>query len=74
MITYLIKKLDISQNKLNEARKILQGKLSKGIFDISLICIGLANSYNNCENELEIKEKYYNLSLDIKKSIIEVFI
>ncbi|SFB12935.1 tetratricopeptide repeat protein [Clostridium frigidicarnis] len=59
----------IKQNKLNEARKILQGKLSKCIFDISIICISLANAYNNCEDELEIKEKYYKLSLDIKKCI-----
>lgn len=59
----------IKQNKLNEARKILQGKLSKCIFDISIICISLANAYKNCEDELEIKEKYYKLSLDIKKCI-----
>lgn len=55
------------QGKFKESRKMMQGKLYKSINDISLTCIGLANSYEKCEKDFDTAQRYYNLSIDIKK-------
>lgn len=58
----------IEKSEYKKAREILQSKLYKNINDISLFCMGLANSYIRDERDLNMAENYYKLSIDIKKS------
>lgn len=58
----------IQRNELKRARELLQSKLYKSINDISLVSIGLASSYLKGEKDLKMVEKYYNLSISIKKA------
>lgn len=60
----------IKQNKFNKARKLLQTKLYKNINEISLICMSLANSYEKDNNKFCVAEKYYNLSINLKKQFL----
>lgn len=59
----------IQKGEIKKARELLQSKLLKSINDITLICIGLANSYLKDEKDLNKVEKYYNLSIDVKKML-----
>jgi len=56
------------KGEIKKARELLQSKLFKSIFDISMECMGLANSYMKDEKDLNMIEKYYNLSINVKKA------
>lgn len=58
----------IQRNEQKKARELLQSKLYKSINDISLVCLGLANSYMSREKELDQAERYIQLSLEVKKA------
>ena len=60
----------IDKNELKKAKEILQSSLYKSINDISFACLGLANSYMKDEKDLSMVEKYYNLSINIKKTFL----
>lgn len=62
----ILSSIYIQQDKLKEARILLQGKLYKNIHEISLVCMGLANSYDK-EKDFQSCEKYYKLAIGIKK-------
>lgn len=57
----------IEKKELKKARELLQSKLYKSISDITFVCLGLSNSYMKDEKDLSMIEKYYNLSLNVKK-------
>ncbi|MBD8048280.1 helix-turn-helix domain-containing protein [Clostridium faecium] len=57
----------IKQNKFKEARNLLQSKLYKYIYEIPLICMGLANSYGINEKDFDMLERYYKLAINFKK-------
>ncbi len=57
----------IKQKKFKEARNLLQSKLYKYIYEISLICMNLATSYGKNEKDLEMVERYYKLAIDFKR-------
>lgn len=57
----------IKKGETKKARKLFQSKMYKNICDITLICMGLANSYIKDEKDLSMAERYYNLAIDIKK-------
>lgn len=59
----------IQRGELKKARELLQSKLFKCINDISIACIGLADSYSKDEKDLNMVEKYYNLSINVRKAI-----
>lgn len=60
----------IEKKELKKAREILQSNLYKNINEISLICLGLINSYMKEEKkDLNIIEKYHNLALNVKKAL-----
>lgn len=59
----------IEQNKIKEGRRLLQLKLFKAISDISLSCMSLANSYVKLEKDFFMADRYYNLSIEIKKLV-----
>jgi transcriptional regulator with XRE-family HTH domain len=63
----LLANIYIQKNELRKGRKLLQSKLYKSMHDLSLACIGLANSYMKDKGDLSVVEKYYNLSINIKK-------
>lgn len=60
----------IQKKEFKKARELLQGKLYKSIFDISNACMVLANSYMKDEKDINMVEKYCNLSLNIKKTLL----
>ena len=60
----------IQKNELKKGRELLQSKLYKSINDISLICMGLVNSYSKDDKALNLIEKYYNLSIKIKEAFM----
>jgi len=64
----LLSSIYIEKNELKKARELLQGKLYKSVFDLSMASIGLANSYMKDKKDLKMIEKYYNLSINIKKT------
>jgi len=57
----------IKQKKFKEARNLLQSKLYKYIYEISLICMNLATSYGRYEKDFDMVERYYMLAIDFKK-------
>jgi transcriptional regulator with XRE-family HTH domain len=59
----------IQKNELKKGRELLQTKLYKSINDITIVCAGLVNSYMKDEKDLNMIEKYYNLSISIQKLI-----
>lgn len=59
----------MNKNELKKGRKMLQSKLYKSIDDIGHACLGLGNSYMKDEKGLGMIEKYYNLSINIKKAL-----
>lgn len=61
----------IEQGKFKAARNILQSKLYKSIFDMSLACMGLANSYKKHEKDMKMVEKYYKTSIMCKEIFLE---
>lgn len=63
----ILSSIYIEKGELKKAREILQSNLYKCIHDISLACLGLANSYMKEDKDLTIIEKYHNLSINIKK-------
>ncbi|BDB01440.1 helix-turn-helix domain-containing protein [Clostridium botulinum] len=63
----LLANIYMEKNELKKARKIMQSNLYKSISDITTACFGLANSYMKDEKDLYMVEKYYNLSINIKK-------
>ncbi|APH14873.1 helix-turn-helix family protein [Clostridium sporogenes] len=63
----LLASIYMEKNELKKAREMMQSKLYKSINDITFACLGLANSYMKDEKNLYMVEKYYNLSIDIKK-------
>lgn len=58
----------IGKKEYKKAREILQSKLYKGIHDLSLACMGLANSYSKEGENLDRIVKYHQLSIAIKKA------
>ncbi|NFS07515.1 helix-turn-helix domain-containing protein [Clostridium botulinum] len=63
----LLANIYMEKNELKKAREMMQSKLYKSINDITFACLGLANSYMKDEKNLCMVEKYYNLSINIKK-------
>ncbi|MDU1320073.1 MAG: helix-turn-helix domain-containing protein [Clostridium botulinum] len=63
----LLASIYMEKNELKKAREMMQSKLYKSINDITFACLGLANSYMKDEKNLYMIEKYYNLSINIKK-------
>ncbi|MCT4612446.1 MAG: helix-turn-helix domain-containing protein [Clostridia bacterium] len=59
----------LQKGDVKKARELFQNKLYKSIFDISLSCMGLANSYVKSEKDVHMVEKYYNLSINIKEAL-----
>ena len=59
----------IKQKKFKEARNLLQSKLYKYIYEISLICMNLATSYGRYEKDFNMVERYYKLAIDFKKAL-----
>jgi transcriptional regulator with XRE-family HTH domain len=62
----ILSSIYIKQGKAREARTLLQGKLYRNFHEISLTCIGLANSYEK-EHDYERNERYHELAIDIKE-------
>lgn len=63
----------IRKKEFKKARELLQSNLFKDINNITMICMGLANSYYNeskSKDRLKIMERYYNLSIDLKRMIL----
>ncbi|OPJ61931.1 helix-turn-helix domain-containing protein [Clostridium oryzae] len=65
----LLASIYIEKNELKKAREILQSKLYKCTFDITLACMSLAKSYAKEEKDLSKVEQYFNLMINIKKTI-----
>lgn len=63
----ILSNIYMKKNKFKKAREILQSKLYKSINDITFVCFGLANSYIKDKKNLNIIERYYDLSINIKK-------
>ncbi|EPY2307824.1 helix-turn-helix domain-containing protein [Clostridium sporogenes] len=63
----ILSNIYMKKNEFKKAREILQRKLYKSINDITFVCFGLANSYIKDKKDLNIIEKYYNFSINIKK-------
>ncbi|CAM3026057.1 Putative DNA-binding protein [Hathewaya histolytica] len=59
----------IERNEFKKSRELLQSKLYQSINNISLVCMGLANSYFKEGKDLNIIERYYNLIIDIKNTL-----
>lgn len=57
----------IKQNKLKEARNLLQSKLYKCIIDMALTCLSLTNAYVKGGEDFVIIEKYHNMAINCKK-------
>lgn len=57
----------IKKGDLKKGREIFQIELYKDIFFITSTCVALAESYVKNERNLNVAEKYYNLSTNIKK-------
>ena len=64
----ILSSIYMKKNEMKKARELLQSKLYKNIEDICLICIGLANSYMKDEKDLNMVERYHNLSINIQKT------
>ncbi|MGH4123195.1 MAG: helix-turn-helix domain-containing protein [Clostridium sp.] len=64
----ILSSIYMQKNEMKKARKLLQSKLYKNIEDICIICLGLANSYMKDEKDLNMIERYYNLSTNIQKT------
>lgn len=60
----------IRKGDLKKGREIFQSELYKNISFSSMICSNLAWSYVKNEKDLSIAEKYYNLSINIKKAFL----
>ncbi|WMJ82348.1 helix-turn-helix transcriptional regulator [Clostridium sp. MB40-C1] len=63
----LLSSIYTNKGEYKKAREMMQSKLYKSINDITLQCIGLASSYKKEKKDLKTIEKYYNLSINIKK-------
>ncbi|MBI6871782.1 helix-turn-helix domain-containing protein [Clostridium aciditolerans] len=63
----LLAGIHIKRNELKKARELLQSSLYKSVNDIGMVCMGLANSFMKEEKDLKMIEKYYNLSINVKK-------
>lgn len=63
----LLASIYMEKNELKKAREMMQSKLYKSINDITFACLGLANSYMKDKKDLYMVEKYYSLSINIKK-------
>lgn len=63
----LLASIHIKRNELKKARELLQSSLYKSVNDIGMVCMGLANSFMKDKKDLNIIEKYYNLSINVKK-------
>lgn len=57
----------IKKGDIKKGRKIFQSELYKDIFFSNVVSMALANSYIENEKNLNFVEKYYKLSIDIKK-------
>lgn len=60
----------IQKGDLKRGREIFQSELYKNISFSSMVCNNLAWSYVKNEKDLSIAEKYYNLSINIKKAFL----
>lgn len=60
----------IQKGDLKKGREIFQSELYKNIYFSSMVCSNLAWSYVKNEKDLSIAEKYYNLSINIKKAFL----
>ncbi|EJP6471228.1 helix-turn-helix domain-containing protein [Clostridium sporogenes] len=63
----ILSSIYMKKNEFKKAREMLQSKLYKSINDITFACLGMANSYIQDKKDLSMVEKYYNLSINIKK-------
>jgi DNA-binding XRE family transcriptional regulator len=68
----LLASIYIGRNEFKRARTLLQTNLYKSISDIGMSCMGLANSHMKENKDLEMVEKYYRLSLNMKRAVSEV--
>lgn len=60
----------IQKGDLKKGREIFQSELYKNAFFSGMICNNLAWSYVKNEKDLSMAEKYYNLSISIKKAFL----
>lgn len=60
----------IQRGDLKKGREIFQSELYKNVIFSGMICNNLAWSYVKNEKDLSIAEKYYNLSINIKKAFV----
>lgn len=60
----------IQKGDLNRGREIFQRELYKNTSFSGIICSNLAWSYVKNEKDLSMAEKYYNLSINIKKAFL----
>jgi len=60
----------IQKGDLKKGREIFQSELYMNISLSGMICSNLAESYVKNEKDLSIAEKYYNLSINIKKAFL----
>jgi len=60
----------IQKGDLKKGREIFQSELYKNVIFSGMICNNLAWSYVKNEKDLSIAEKYYNLSINIKKAFM----
>ena len=65
----ILANIHIRKKEFKKARQILQSNLFKSINDISITCMGLANSYMQDKKDVDMIEKYHNLSINIRKTI-----
>lgn len=60
----------IQKGDLKKGREIFQGELYKNVCFSGMICSSLAGSYAEHEKALSTAERYYNLSINIKKAFL----
>ncbi|BAH05351.1 helix-turn-helix domain-containing protein [Clostridium kluyveri] len=66
-IDFMLANIYIKKGDIKKGRKMLQMQLWKNIFEMSSVLMCLAKSYLKDKKDLDIIEKYCNLSIQVKK-------
>lgn len=69
-INAMLASIHIRKGDFKRGREIFQSELYKNICFSGMICSSLAWSYIKYEKDLSTAEKYYNLSINIKKAFL----
>lgn len=69
-VDIMLASIYIKKGDLKKGRGIFQSELYKDICFSGMVCSSLAESYAESERNLSTSEKYYNLSINIKKAFM----